>query len=445
VLAAVDIQNSILPWSINIFLAFISVYFWYLIKRESNKRNQTEILLEQRKYISTILDTASILVVKLDLQGKIVEFNRACERTTGYLFDQVKNKYIWDVLMIAEEVKIFQSALDAVITERQPIALETQWITKSGDRRLISWTNTVLCDRAGTVKHVISTGIDISDRKEMEVALRQSEERFKAFMNNSTMVAFVKDKQSRMIYINEPFERAFNVKLENLRGKRDEEWLPEQTVKQVSEHDKIVFSTSKTIETVEIATPNGSSLYWLALKFLIDDTQSRPLSGCIAIDITERKRTEEQIKAALQEKEVLLKEVHHRVKNNLQVIDSLFRHQCRHIQNEQAIQALKESQNRVISMALLHEKLYHSNNLSSIYFHEYVKMVANLFDFYSSYRAVPRLKIDIERIHLDFKLALSCEIIINEFITNSLKYAFFTNTLKKIKLLFLSPTLTSII
>lgn len=164
-LAAVDIQNSILPWSINIFLTFVSVYFWYLIKQESNKRQQTETLLEQSKYLSTILDTASILVVKLGLQGKIVEFNRACELTTGYLFDQVKDKYVWDVLMIAQEVKIFQSALDAVITERQPIALETQWVTKSGEHRLIAWTNTVLCDRAGTVTHVISTGIDVSDRQ----------------------------------------------------------------------------------------------------------------------------------------------------------------------------------------------------------------------------------------------------------------------------------------
>lgn len=213
--------------------------------------------------------------------------------------------------------------------------------------------------------------------------------------------------------------------------------MPKETVKQVSEHDQIVFSTGKTIE-IEIATPDGSSLYWLVLKFLIDDTRSQPLLGGIAIDITERKRTEEQIKAALQEKEVLLKEVHHRVKNNLQVIDSLFRHQCRHIQNEQAIQVLKESQNRVVSMALLHEKLYQSNNLSSIDFPEYVKsLVSNLFDSYSSYNTAPILKLYIERVFLDFESALNCGLIINELVTNSLKYAFLPNTLGEIKIAFI--------
>lgn len=90
------------------------------------------------------------------------------------------------------------------------------------------------------------------------------------------------------------------------------------------------------------------------------------------MDVSDRRQTEEQIKAALQEKEVLLKEVYHRVKNNLQVIDSLFRHQCRHIKNEQVIQVLKECQNRLISISLLHEELYQSRNLSSINFAEYV-------------------------------------------------------------------------
>jgi len=202
VLAVVDIQNLI-PWTISIFLAYLSVYFCYLIKQESNKRQQTELLLEEeQQYISTILDTASALVVMLAPQGKIVAFNRACEHTTGYIFAQVKDMYIWDVLMIAEEVKIFQSALDAVVTERLPISLETQWVTKSGDRRLISWTNTVLCDRTGAVKHVISTGIDISDRTAVEESLRESEKKYRSVVNNSKEVIFQLDEWGLWTFLN---------------------------------------------------------------------------------------------------------------------------------------------------------------------------------------------------------------------------------------------------
>ena len=158
---------------------------------------------------------------------------------------------------------------------------------------------------------------------------------------------------------------------------------------------------------------------------MLHDFNSKPLLGGVAIDITERKNAEEQIKVALQEKEVLLKEVHHRVKNNLQVIDSLFRHQCRHINNEQVTYILKECQNRVASMALLHEKLYQSKNLSQINIDEYIKsLVVSLFNSHGNYGDLPKIKVDAERVFLDFDLALNCGLIINKLVTNSLKYAF---------------------
>lgn len=113
-LAIPDTQNIISCFSISIFLAFLTIVFVYF-NRDVGERQQLAMELEQeRDYISTILNTASALVVVVDLEGKIVSFNRACEQTTGYLYEQVSDKYIWELLLLPEDVELWQSVLAAV-------------------------------------------------------------------------------------------------------------------------------------------------------------------------------------------------------------------------------------------------------------------------------------------------------------------------------------------
>jgi PAS domain S-box-containing protein len=145
----------------------------------------------------------------------------------------------------------------------------------------------------------------------------------------------------------------------------------------------------------------------------------------IALDISERKLAEEQVKTSLKEKEALIKEIHHRVKNNLQVISSLLNLQAGYITDESARFVFKESQNRLKAMSLIHEKLYQSEDLTSIDFSGYIRNLAvHLFRSYKVDANAVNLQIDVDPIVLDIDRAIPCGLIINELVSNALKYAF---------------------
>jgi len=141
--------------------------------------------------------------------------------------------------------------------------------------------------------------------------------------------------------------------------------------------------------------------------------------------VKEMRRAEGQIKKSLREKEALLKEVHHRVKNNLQIIQSMLNLQMPHIKDAQAIEFFKEGQNRVYTMALIHEKLYRSESLAKIDLSEYIRsLIANLFLSYGVSERAIRPYITVEEIALNVDTVIPCALIINELVSNSLKHAF---------------------
>src|SRR5659263_70088 len=140
--------------------------------------------------------------------------------------------------------------------------------------------------------------------------------------------------------------------------------------------------------------------------------------------LTEQKISNEKISRSLEEKEVLLREIHHRIKNNMQIVSSLLRLQSQNIEDKRYKDVFIDSQNRILSMALIHEKLYQSEDLAHINFKEYIEeIVSNIF---SSYSLNSNIKIDInvENIPINIDNAVPCGLIINELVTNSLKYAF---------------------
>ncbi|MBN1402528.1 MAG: PAS domain S-box protein [Anaerolineae bacterium] len=127
-----------------------------------------EALRRERDLLSAVLDTAGALVAVLDRQGCIVRFNRACETTTGYTLEEVRGKTLWDLFLLPEETEPVRSVFERLRAGQFPSEHENYWLTKTGDRRLIAWTNTALLDSHGAVEYVIGTGIDITQRRQAE-------------------------------------------------------------------------------------------------------------------------------------------------------------------------------------------------------------------------------------------------------------------------------------
>jgi PAS domain S-box-containing protein len=154
-------------------------------------------------------------------------------------------------------------------------------------------------------------------------------------------------------------------------------------------------------------------------------TQKGFMIAAIVRDVTERRRAEDRIRASLREKEVMLAEIHHRVKNNLQVISSLLDFQADYVRDGRTVSALRDSQHRIQSMSLVHEQLYQAPDLARIDFADYVQtLTADLLVAYRVDSAPVALKLDIEDVFLEVGTAIPCGLLINELVSNALKHAF---------------------
>ncbi len=140
---------------------------------EGQKAQQT--LQKERDFITAVLDTAGALVVVLDTDGRILRFNRACEKTTGYTFQEVKEKKVWDFLLLPEETEPVKAIFQALRGGQLSNNHANYWVTKERKRRLITWSNTIMLNNQRDVEYIIGTGLDVTDLKQMREQLRRTE------------------------------------------------------------------------------------------------------------------------------------------------------------------------------------------------------------------------------------------------------------------------------
>jgi len=284
-------------------------------------------------------------------------------------------------------------------------------------------------------------------------ALRESKEKLSGIIDSVTDHMIMLDEQFNIAWANDVAKELFGAdlignKCYKIHHGRDKVCEP-CIVKQCFEDGEV-----HEFETGIIGADGNERTFWctagvaawdddgkpkMVVEFLRDITDRKQAEQALQVaydqsiiyaeqlkkEILERRHAEERIQASLREKEVLLREIHHRVKNNLQVISSLLKLQAGYAGYETVAVMFKESQDRIRSMALVHEKLYQSEDLASIGLDEYIHHVINaLFRSYGVNTNKIAAKIDVEAVRLEVDTAIPCGLIINELVSNSLKYAF---------------------
>lgn len=264
------------------------------------------------------------------------------------------------------------------------------------------------------------------EKRQAERALRASEARFDSFMGHSPALAFIKDSEGRILYMNNTCEQVWNMSLTHCEGKRDQELWPAVEAARLRAEDLSVLERGHSSRVVEdLSLPGGGVRHLLTYRFPFNDAAGCRILGVVSVDITEQVRTERALAAALTAKETLLKEVHHRVKNNLQIISSLLNMQAELIAEPAQRRVFQESQQRVQSMAMIHERLCSHEDLDRVDFGEYAEaLVRDLFAAHGEDSGRVHLRLELDRVSLDLNQAIPCGLILNELASNALKYAF---------------------
>ncbi|WP_392530826.1 PAS domain S-box protein [Nostoc sp. C117] len=274
-----------------------------------------------------------------------------------------------------------------------------------------------------------SLQVEITQRQRIEEALRESEERFRsAFHQAAVGIAHVAIN-GRWLLVNQRLCDILGYTLAELQLLTFQDIThPDDLDIDLKYVDDILADRIQTYSIEKRYFRKDTSIVWVNLTVaLMREPRGEPKYFISVIeDISDRKYSQEQIKASLVEKEVLLKEIYHRVKNNLQVISSLLNLQSAYIKDKHDLVIFQQSQQRIGSIALIHEKLYQSQDLARINFAEYIRdLVASLFTAYEVNEDAIALKINIEEhILLGLDTAIPCSLIIHELVSNSLKYAF---------------------
>ncbi|BAY12893.1 PAS domain S-box protein [Calothrix sp. NIES-2098] len=181
---------------------------------------QVELTLQQeRDFISAVLDIVGCLVVVLDRQGRILRFNQTCEAVSNYSFAEVHGKHFWDVFLVPEEIEAVQAVFQRLQAGQFPNQYENYWLTKQGNRRLIAWSNTAICDESGTVEYIIGTGIDLTERQQAETALRSSELQLRALFQGANDAMVIADDEGRYVDANPAASRLFGLSTTDLFGR----------------------------------------------------------------------------------------------------------------------------------------------------------------------------------------------------------------------------------
>jgi len=397
-------------------LEFVSAQIALAIDRKKAQDALKESIIRNQALLQAIPD----MIFVLDKNGKYLDFEAEKNGLLAVPREQIIGKSIMDTGFNESQVKLILNKIEAAIQSGTVQTVEYELEVPEGlntfEARIVPLNR----------NKILSIVRDVTNQRKAEQELVESEERYRKLFDASPDPIVVHSK-GKLISGNKAAADFIGIDdAAALFGKPIIDFVAPECLEIVKERVQQLYTVGTPVELVEEK--------YITLDGTIKDVEVSAIpiifrnekAVLVAFrDITGRKRNEERIRNSLNEKEVMLQEIHHRVKNNMQVISSLLNLQARYIRDDKDLELFRDSINRVKSMALIHEKLYKSEDLARIDFSDYIhKLTRNLFIFFKIDINRVKYEIELEEILLDINKAIPCGLIINELLSNSLKYAF---------------------
>jgi diguanylate cyclase (GGDEF)-like protein/PAS domain S-box-containing protein len=260
-----------------------------------------EALRRERDFTDAILNTAGSLIVVMDREGRIIRFNRTCEKLTGYSFNEINHHYVWEFFLSRDEFENVKNYFNDLHSLHSPLRYENYWQTKTGQFHLIDWSNTILINDYHELEYVIATGIDITERNQAELALARTLAELQVILDNSPVAIAFLTAEHQFVHINRKLEEMFGYSETELKGQTtkilyDNQEDYENDVSTATYH---LLKNDATYETEHLLRRQDGSLFWC--RFLIKAIDPHnPSQGYIwnLEDVTEQKRAEENLRLA---------------------------------------------------------------------------------------------------------------------------------------------------
>ncbi len=409
-----------------------------LLQADIDMRKQVEEdLQKERDQAQLYLDIAEVMLVALNAQGHIILINKKGCVILGYSEQEIMGQNWFDVCLSEEMREEVAGVYNQLMKgEIAPVEYyENPVLTKDGGRRIIAFHNAVLRDTSSQIIGVLFSGEDITYRKQADELLKESEyakSELSAKLNEAQQIAMIGswewNLQTNQVWWSDETYRIFGV--------TRHDFIPsfEENSKFIHPDDLVEYGKSfeyslQTGEPLDIylrlVANDGSLKHSHAKAKLFRDDSGQPIRFVGAImDITKSKLAENKIKSLLAEKEILLREVHHRIKNNMSVITGMLSLQADTLKDPSAIFSLNDAISRVRSMMILYDKLYRTTDFREISAKKYLTSLIDEIMANFPNKGSVTVETQIDDIILDAKILSPIGIILNELLTNTMKYAF---------------------
>jgi PAS domain S-box-containing protein len=390
---------------------------------ETTLRESEAALQEKVLEYGAMFERSAVGKAQADpLTGRFLKVNQAFADMTGYVPAELRQMTFAEITHPDDRGGGAMGGVPARAGGADKWQIEKRYVKKDGSVIWVNVSGNLIHFDDGRPARTIAVIQDVTERKLAEAALRESELRFRLALRNAPVSVAAQDRNLRYIW-------AFNQRTatpEAIIGHFDEEiFIPEEAEHVTAIKRRVLEENIELREQMWFNRPSGRIFLDTCWEPIRD--QSGRVSGVASatVDLTPIKLAEEALKSSLAEKEVLLKEIHHRVKNNMQVISSLVDLQADEVKDAAMRDIFKDVIYRVRSMAMVHEILYQSADLARVEFADYTRsLLGYLWRAHGAAACGAQLSLDLEPVSLPVNAAVPCGLILNELFSNALKHAF---------------------